>query len=308
VPVPFDAGWGRDRGRLRELAAATGAAAEPVLGLLALARALREAGDDGAAEGLLRAALRARPQEVVLHHALGQLLAGQRRWPEAAECCVAARALRPELGVALARALVSGSRVKEGLALFERLRVERGDNPWVAFAHGNALLGQRRPLEAESAFRTAFRLRHNYFEAHNSLGNALNAQRRFEDAEAAYRAAIRLRPDHPMPRLNLGNALGGQRRYEEAEAAYRAALRLEPDFPGAHFNLGNALNGQGLRPEAESAYRAALRLRPADAEGHNNLGNALSGQRRYREAESAYRTALRLRPDLPGRTTTSDSP
>src|SRR5262249_23106411 len=83
VPVPFDAGWGADRSRLRKLAATTDVSAEPVLGLLTLVRALRVAGDDAGAQDLLRAALRARPREVGLHYALGNLLAGQQLWREA---------------------------------------------------------------------------------------------------------------------------------------------------------------------------------------------------------------------------------
>jgi hypothetical protein len=70
---------------LRRLAEEVDPAAEPVLGLLTLARALQAAGDDGRAELLLRRGVHARPQEVVLVNALGQLLAGQRRWPEAVD-------------------------------------------------------------------------------------------------------------------------------------------------------------------------------------------------------------------------------
>src|SRR5262249_32079768 len=80
---PLDAGWGKDRGRLRQLAATTDVSAEPVLGLLTLARALLLAGDEAGSQDLLRAAVRARPREVGLHHALGNLLAGQQRWREA---------------------------------------------------------------------------------------------------------------------------------------------------------------------------------------------------------------------------------
>ena len=70
---------------MRRLAEEVDPAAEPVLGLLTLARALQAAGDDGRAELLLRRGVHARPQEVVLVNALGQLLAGQRRWPEAVD-------------------------------------------------------------------------------------------------------------------------------------------------------------------------------------------------------------------------------
>jgi len=131
VPVPFDAGWGADRGRLRQLAATTDVSAEPVLGLLTLARALGGAGDAAGAQDLLRAAVRARPREVGLHQALGALLAGQQRWREAAESFATVRALRPELGLTLAQARVKAGEVREGLALFERLRAERTGDPWV---------------------------------------------------------------------------------------------------------------------------------------------------------------------------------
>src|SRR5262249_38250220 len=53
VPVPFDAGWGADRSRLRRLTARTDVSTEPVLGLLALVRALGVAGDEASARDLL---------------------------------------------------------------------------------------------------------------------------------------------------------------------------------------------------------------------------------------------------------------
>src|SRR5262249_2984643 len=116
VPVPFDAGWGKDWSRLVRLAAATDPATEPVLSLLTLVWARQVAGDDRGAEGLLRAALRARPQEVVLQHKLGQLLAAQHRWQEAAETYATVRALRPEMGVGLAYAQVESGHAREGEA------------------------------------------------------------------------------------------------------------------------------------------------------------------------------------------------
>src|SRR5262249_40577233 len=60
VRVPFDAGWGADRSRLRRLAATTDVSTEPVPGLLTLVQALGVAGDPAGAQELLRAAVRAR--------------------------------------------------------------------------------------------------------------------------------------------------------------------------------------------------------------------------------------------------------
>src|SRR4029453_13462957 len=104
--------------RLRRLVAEADVAREPVLGLLTLGQL---AADEGATERLLRGALRARPQEVALYQALGHLLAHQQRWAEAVECFTAARALRPDLGVALAGALVKAGRAGEGVALSGQL-------------------------------------------------------------------------------------------------------------------------------------------------------------------------------------------
>jgi serine/threonine-protein kinase len=297
VPVPFDAGLGPDRQRLRRLVEKTDAAKEPVLGLLTLTRALRAAGDDLLAEGLLAAAVRARPHEVVLQHALGEGRAVLRRWREAVECYAAARALRPELGVDLATALVHGGRVDEGLALFERLTARQPNNPWLRLVHGNALFAQRRHEEAEAAYRQAIRLKPDYAEAHYNLGVILNGQGRHKEAEAAYRQAIRLKPDDHDAHANLGIALNGQGRHKEAVAACQAAVRLKPDDPNAHNNLGAVLNDQGSYKEAEAACRAAIRLKPDLPQAHNNLGAALGRQGRHKEAEAACRTAIRLKPD-----------
>src|SRR5262249_54259871 len=223
--VPFDAGWGADRSRLRQLAATTDVSTEPVLGLVTLVRALRVAGDDAGAQDLLRAAVRARPQEVGLHHALGNLLAGQQRWREAAESYGMVRGFRPGGGVTLAQARVKAGEGRGGLALFERLTVEREGDPWAdlhwSFSLWNDL--QRYP-EGEAAAREAIRLKPDYPLAHNSLGIALSAQGRPEEAEAAYREAIRLRHDSPDALSNLGAALSKQGRHKDAEVAYQDAI------------------------------------------------------------------------------------
>jgi hypothetical protein len=101
VPVPIALPLGKDGLRLQQLAQQIDPASEPVLGLLTLTRALRLTGAEAVAERLLRSALQARPREVVLYYRLGQLLQEQQppRWAEAAECYLATRALRPDLGV-----------------------------------------------------------------------------------------------------------------------------------------------------------------------------------------------------------------
>src|SRR5262249_45587332 len=175
---------------------------------------------------LLRTAVRTRPQEVGLHNALGNLLAEQRRWREAAESYAMVRGLRPELGVSLAEARVKAGEGREGLALFERLSAERKGDPWVYIRLGIALADDL----------------HQY-----------------KKAEAAFRQAIRLKPDPPPSHYNLGIALSKQGQHKDAEVACWEAIRLNHDSPAAHFGLGAALFGQGKPKEAEAAFRQAIR-------------------------------------------------
>jgi tetratricopeptide (TPR) repeat protein len=333
VPIPFDSWPGDDRNRLRQIVRETDAATEPVLGVLTLVRALRVAGDDGTAERLLRAAIRARPQEVTLHFALGKLLETQDppRWGEAIECYTAARSLRRDLGDALANALLQAGRTDDGLLLYAQMVRDNPDNPWLHFRRGNALsmlnrhaeaepefralialkpdfadgyfnlgitlIHQNRPAEAEKAFRTTLGLRTEYPEALLMLGNTLLAQHQYEKAEMAYRRALKLRPRYAIGFINLGKALLSQNRLEDAEAAYRTAFELDPEDYQAAVNLSVVLSKQQRYPEAEDAARKALRLNRDGADAHYQLGLALYGQNRYREAEAEFRAALRLEPD-----------
>jgi tetratricopeptide (TPR) repeat protein len=141
LPVPVAVPWGRDGARLRQLEEWIDPAVEPVLGLVTLTRALRVVGEEGLAERLLRAALTARPREVVLYHTLGQLLTEQEppRWAEAVECYAAARALRPDLGVDLAEALRHSGRWSEALVLLARLVKDSPNNPYLHFQQAYAL-------------------------------------------------------------------------------------------------------------------------------------------------------------------------
>jgi serine/threonine-protein kinase len=302
VPIPFDAEPGEDRGRLRRLAAETDPAAEPVLSLLTLVRALIEAGDYAIAERLLRRALLARPREMSLYFALGKLLEAwpRPRWAEAVECYVAVRSLRPESGGELAWSLAMSGRGEEALALYEQLIAEQGDNPWLRCDYGRALQRLGRYPEAETAYRKALELQPNFLRAHNSLGAVLcDHLRRPKDAEAEFRAILALTPESATAHCNLGNALSGQGLFADAEAELREALRLDPDLPQAHNNLGSVLHARGEHPKAEAEFRIVLALQPDNPDVHYNLGNVLSGQSRYAEAETAYRESLRLQPDLP---------
>jgi tetratricopeptide (TPR) repeat protein len=335
-PAPWQLAHGGTWQALLELRRETDPRTETVLTVALLAGAFAEVGDAAEAERVLRQAVTARPQEVVLLVALGRLLErqGPTRCTEVIGYYRAARGPRPLLGIALGRVLLAAGKADEaeevlqelvrqpehdrdpvlfcnlGATLFSRRKYIEAEaasrkatdlQPDFAKAHvnlGNALIGQGRHQEAEQACHDAIRLKPDFAEAQISLGLALIGQGRHQEAERACRDAIRLKPDLAEAHSGLGVALNGQGRHKEAERAYRDAIKLKPELAEAHFYLGVALIGQGRHQEAERACRDAIRLKPELAEAHINLGNALNGQCRHKEAEQAFGDAIRLKPDL----------
>ena len=306
VGSPWPSLWELARGSawrpLLELRRELDPRTEPVPTVVLLAYACANVGDATGAEQVLRQAVTARPEEVVLLATLGRLLErqGASRRADAVGYYRAARSRSRHLGLALSRALFLAGKSGEAEEVLRELALqpEHDHNPALSFYLGAALIGQRRYGEAEAAYREAILLRPDWGEAHSNLGAALNSQRKYGEAEAACRKAIDLKPDDSTAFTNLGNALNHQGRHGEAEAACRKAIDLRPDYAEAHVNLGSALHDQGKHAEAEAAYRKALDLKPDLVEAQHNLGTVRMRQQRYGEAEVAFRKALELRPDL----------
>jgi tetratricopeptide (TPR) repeat protein len=334
VPVPVELPLGMDRCRLRQLAEQTNVAVEPVLGLLTLARVLRRAGEEALAEQLLRAAIQVRPREVILYYTLGQLLTEQEppRWAEAVEFYRAARALRPDLGVSLAIALLRGGRDNEGLVLLDRLMKEMPDNPYLYFTKGTGLYNKGDLDGAIACYHKAIALDPKLAPAHNNLGLALYFKHDLDGSIACYHRAIAVDPKLVQAHNNLGLALDDKHDLDSAIACYHKAIALDPKTAPAYYNLGRALyfkhdlDGaivrfrQAIDLDAKNAHyhfflglalydkhdwdgaiacsRKAIAIDPNIAVAHNNLGNALVAKRDLDGAIACYRRAIAIDPKL----------
>jgi serine/threonine-protein kinase len=301
--LPWPALWELARGdnwqRLREARGDIDPRTDPVLTVALLARAYAVVGDAAGAEQILREAVTARPDQVVLLDALGTLLErqGPSRRGKAIECYRAARALRPRLGVALSGALLRAGRAEEAEDVLQDLRRQQLDTPQLYNYLGACLDAQKKHPAAEAAYRKAIDLQPDYADAHNNLGMCLDDQRKPAAAEASFRKAIDLRPDFAPAHSNLGNALTRRKNYAAAEASFRKAIDLQPDSADAYYNLGNVLAGRGQPGAAAAAYRKAIDLAPDFALAYNNLGMALSQQQKPAAAEAYFRKAIDLQAD-----------
>jgi tetratricopeptide (TPR) repeat protein len=200
----------------------------PAASVQLLGVALAAAGDpDTAADWLRPAALR-RPGDVWLNYHLAEALKGQRppRLPEALRHYAAARAVRPEVGHALAHALEDAGDRAGAVTLFRELTRLRPDNPRHHSCLGSALQAQGDLAGAEASSREALRLDPKFASAHNNLGLALQAQGDLAGAVASYREAIRLDPKFAEAHCNLGSVLRLQGRFTESLAALRRGHEL----------------------------------------------------------------------------------
>jgi tetratricopeptide (TPR) repeat protein len=142
----------------------------------------------------------------------------------------------------------------------------RGDHA-TAEHRARAALARRRE-DGQSGFAIAVEL--------CGLGDALAGQARFDEAESAYREALDLyarseQPDHPEVAYalhNLADTLVEQGRAAEAERAYRQSLaRKERCFGGDHLEVAASLNNlaallfeNGRGEEARALGRRAVAI------------------------------------------------
>jgi tetratricopeptide (TPR) repeat protein len=162
--------------------------------------------------------------------------------------------------------------------------------------YGTWLAEHGRLHEALEHFRTAVRLRHDYWIARINLGIALRDLGRLDEAVAVFRQMVAEVPNHANPHFNLATVLARQQRIAEACEEYAIAVRLDPRYSAAWTNWGVVLLENGQTAEAIQRLETALSLNPADAVAHFNLGLGLERTGRLEEAAEHYRAAARLDP------------
>lgn len=242
----------------------------------------------------------------------------------------------PEDIVALAgyaTALRRAGRMDESLAQWHKACAYAPDDPGLCFNRANALRAAGQLDAAEQAYRRALQLAPRLLPAWINLGLLYQNQHRFYDAEQAYASALEVDQRHATAAMNRGNCLRQLGRLDEAIAQHQQAVAAAPNSAQAFYNLGNALRSADRVDEAMRAFRAALQAGPASlalwtqlgvslqdlggseaalmafergrrehpqaAQAHCNFGHMAMRLRRPREGIEALRLAVKLEPDEP---------
>lgn len=159
-----------------------------------------------------------------------------------------------------------------------------------------ALLGQRRPAEAEALCLALLGQASGDAAVLHLLGLARKDQGDMSDGERLLRRSIALAPGNAEFRTNLANLLRRTRRLAEAEREYRDALAISPGDRSARLSLARTLVDLGQHAAAEAQCRTLIEHNAVDAAAWNTLAMSLRGQFRLSEAEAAYRRALDINP------------
>jgi len=181
------------------------------LGALMLAR-----GDQSGAEGFLRAAVAARPDQPVALNTLGAAILSHGNAAEAAPFFERALAANPRYTNArynLAAALAEQAQWDRAAAEYRKVLQETPGDP-----------GARQHLG----------------EVLRSWGDAKVKSYSPEEAATHYREALALRPDDAALHSDLGTVLARMGRFKEALPEFETAVRLDPNLETAARNLKNA--------------------------------------------------------------------
>ncbi len=139
------------------------------------------------------------------------------------------------------------------------------------FAHGVALAGRGRLLDAARHFQQADGLRPDHPETLTNLGLLLSQLGQHDAALACISRAIALRPSDASAALALAVALYRRGDVLAAIPAHRQAVALAPGNPIAWTALGDCLLAGGQTDEAITSFRKALALDPDQLAARRSL-------------------------------------
>jgi tetratricopeptide (TPR) repeat protein len=235
--------------------------------LTVLANILTRQGDVEGARIKLAEALKADPESVLAHTALGLLWAGKKDGLGQAKAELqAALKIQPDHAGALVVLgqveLAQGDLAGASEQLEAALRA--GDDLRARMALGNVRVQQQKPAEAAEQFRRAADLEPRNADVLASLGQALLDAGKAEEAERALRAAAQLRSDEPT-QIALGFALARQRKLDPALGVFAQVLASNPAAAPALYGAASASEGLGKTAQALDLYRRLMAL-PAEGD------------------------------------------
>ena len=162
---------------------------------------------------------------------------------------------------------------------------------------GEALVTNRRPVEAVDVLRAALALEPNSPATHLALARALDAEGDRGAAGVEYIACLKRDPNNLTALLGIGQVALDKKLLSIGAEAYERAVKIAPNSADAWIGLGRAQYNQRLNMgRAQEAFATGAKLAPARVDYFIDYSNALRALTRNEEAETLLRRYLKATP------------
>ncbi|HEY2468808.1 MAG TPA: tetratricopeptide repeat protein [Terracidiphilus sp.] len=249
--------------------------------VMAMGKAMGDAGNDAQAVPILQHAVELTPRSITARYQLALVLQRVNRVPEAVELLRHVVVVEPKNADALTNlgmALAQAHNATEGIPFLKRAI---GLNAQDATAHQDlaaAYIQVNRIDDAVGELKTAIKLLPDSAELHYDLGAAYKLQDDAADAIPELESAEKLNPNGYEPSYVLGLLYMQVARYTEAAKQLEISLKLHPQNGEGWATLGSVYSKLDRLPEAVTALREAITEMPDQADSHLILASVLVKQ------------------------------
>ena len=260
--------------RIREHEAREAKSPEAANALGEIASLAEAAGDRGAAERALEAALALRPRYPDLHYRRACLLLRGQRWVEARRALDAALTINPRYVAArLERAMLDAREglVGEALESLRTLSAAAGEDDTHAFQQGMRRLEHAEWEQADALLRRALHLDDASLEQELRRARDFVGQDHPREACALLRSLLPRFGAYPDVHAVLGRAHIALGHFDDAILSLAHALELNPGFHDARVLLAIALEGAGQLAQAQEQVALVLEQAPEHAEAQERV-------------------------------------
>ncbi|KAH8279438.1 hypothetical protein KR026_009582 [Drosophila bipectinata] len=230
-------------------------------------------------------AVRIQTDDIGAHINVGRTLNHLKRYAEAEQAYVQAKALFPQ--------------AKPGVSYHARIAPNHL-NVFINLANLIAK-NQTRLEEADHLYRQAISMRSDYVQAYINRGDILMKLNRTVQAQEVYEQALLYDSENADIYYNLGVVFLEQGKSQQAQVYFNKALELFPEHEQALLNsaiLLQELGGEEARRVSRSRLYKVLAKDDQNEKVYFNLGMLAMDESSFDEAEQFFKRAIHLKPDF----------
>ncbi|XP_068146188.1 protein O-mannosyl-transferase Tmtc3 [Drosophila tropicalis] len=230
-------------------------------------------------------AVRIQTDDIGAHINVGRTLNNLKRYNEAEEAYVRAKALFPQ--------------AKPGVSYHARIAPNHL-NVFINLANLIAK-NQTRLEEADHLYRQAISMRSDYVQAYINRGDILMKLNRTAQAQEVYEQALLYDSENADIYYNLGVVFLEQGKSQQAQVYFNKAIELYPEHEQALLNsaiLLQELGGEEARQLSKSRLYQVLDKDQQNEKVYFNLGMLAMDESSHDEAEQFFKRAIHLKSDF----------